>query len=198
MQSDVGEITQLLQRISRGDRSAEESLMPRVYLELHRLALSRLRSERRGHTLQATALVHEVYLRLCGANEINFQDRAHFFRVAARLMRHILVDYARRHAAVKRNHGAAFAPLDATIAVSANQSAEALAIDELLTRLAEISPRQAQVVEMRFFGGLTEDEIAAALDKNVRTIKRDWLMARAWLHTQLEEVSGPGISDARL
>jgi RNA polymerase sigma-70 factor, ECF subfamily len=187
MLSEKGEITVLLERISNGDRSAEEALIPRVYVELHRLALSRLRSERKNHTLQATALVHEVYVRLCGSKDVGYQDRVHFFRVAARLMRNILVDYARRSTAAKRNHLKSLAPLDDAIAVSPNQSDLALSVDELLSRLAELSPRQAQVVEMRFFGGLTEDEIAMSLGLSVRTIKRDWLVARAWLHKQFTE-----------
>jgi RNA polymerase sigma factor (TIGR02999 family) len=186
MATNKGEITVLLDRLAQGDRSAEEALMPRVYVELHRLAAARLHSERGGHTLQATALVHEAYLRLCGTNEISWQNRAHFFRVAARLMRRILVDYARQHNAQKRNEGDALVPLDEAIAVAADQSATALEVDEVLRKLAEISPRQAQVVEMRFFAGLTEDEIAVALGKNARTIRRDWLMARAWLHEQLK------------
>lgn len=186
MGTEKGELTLLLDRLAGGDRSAEEALMPRVYVELHRLAMARLRSERPGHTLQATALVHEVYLRMCGSCEIQYRDRAHFFRVAARLMRNILVDYARQRGTLKRGAGAPPVPLDETIAVSASQSAEALEVDELLKKLAEFSPRQAQVVEMRFYGGLTEEEIAAALGKHVRTIRRDWLMARAWLHEQLK------------
>ena len=186
MESHKGEVTLLLDRLAAGDRSAEEALMPRVYLELHRLAMARLRSERPGHTLQATALVHEVYLRMCRSEEIKCQNRAHFFRLAAQLMRRILVDYARQHGAQKRNEGAPLRPLEDAIAVSASQSAEALEVDELLKKLAALSPRQAQVVEMRFYGGLTEEEIALALDKHVRTIKRDWFMARAWLHEQLK------------
>lgn len=186
METRKGEITLLLDRLSKGDRSAEDALMPRVYLELHRLATARLKAERPGHTLQATALVHEVYLRMCKAEDLKFQDRAHFFRLAARLMRRILVDYARQHGAQKRNDGMPCHALDDVIAVSASQSAEAVEVDELLTKLAELSPRQAQVVEMRFYGGLTEEEIAVALDKHVRTIRRDWLMARAWLHGQLK------------
>jgi RNA polymerase sigma factor (TIGR02999 family) len=182
-----GEVTLLLERLADGDRSAEEALLPRVYVELHRLAMAKMRSERPGHTLQATALVHEVYLRLCRSDDIKCQNRTHFFRVAARLMRHILVDYARLHGAKKRNHGAAFAALDDAIAISDDQSSVALEVDELLSKLAELSPRQAQVVEMRFYGGLTEEEIAAAMGKSVRTIRRDWLMARAWLHEQLTQ-----------
>jgi RNA polymerase sigma factor (TIGR02999 family) len=192
MTSDKGEITLLLERMAKGDRTAEEALMPRIYFELHRLALARLKAERPGHTLQATALVHEAYLRLFGSNEIQYHDRAHFFRVAARLMRHILVDYARRHNAGKRNPDGRITQLDQAIAVSASQSAEALEVDDLLAKLATLSPRQAQVVEMRFFAGLTEDEIATALGKNVRTIKRDWLMARAWLHEQLRPATRRG------
>ncbi len=186
MESDKGEVTLLLDRLAGGDRSAEEELMPRVYVEMHRLAISRLKSERPGHTLQATALVHEVYLRMCGSRAIRFEDRAHFFRVAARVMRRVLVDYARQRGAQKRKDGAQPLPLDDAIEISAAQSADALEVDDVLKKLAELSPRQAQVVEMRFFGGLSEEEIAAALGVHVRTIRRDWLMARAWLHEQLK------------
>lgn len=186
MESDKGEITLLLDRMAGGDRTAEEALMPRVYVELHRLAMTRLKSERPGHTLQATALVHEAYLRMCRSAEIKCQNRAHFFRVAARIMRRILVDYARQHGAAKRNRGVALHPLDDVIAVASDQSSLALDVDELLQKLAALSPRQADVVEMRFYGGLTEEEIAQALGKSVRTIKRDWLMARAFLHEQLK------------
>lgn len=185
MSASKGEITILLDRLAEGDRSAEESLLPRVYLELHRLATARMRSERDGHTLQATALVNEVYLRLCRADAA-LSDRVHFFRVAARLMRRVLVDYARQHNAGKRDSGQAAISLDDAIVISEDQSYAALEIDDILNRLAEVSPRQAQVVEMRFFAGLTEEEIAQALKVSVRTVKRDWLMARAWLHQQLQ------------
>jgi RNA polymerase sigma-70 factor, ECF subfamily len=187
MDSDKGEVTVLLERLADGDRSAEEALIPQVYVELHRLAMARLKSERPGHTLQATALVHEVYLRMCRSEEIKWQNRAHFFRVAARLMRRILVDYARQRGAQKRNDGAQALPLEEAIVVSDDQSLAALEVDELLEKLARLSPRQAQIVEMRFYGGLTEDEIAMAIGKNVRTVRRDWLMARAWLHEQLKQ-----------
>jgi RNA polymerase sigma-70 factor, ECF subfamily len=186
MESPRGEVTKLLARLAEGDRSAAEELMPHVYRQLHHLAMVRLKSERPGHTLQATALIHEVYLRMCASSDLKCEDRAHFFRVAARLMRHILVDYARQHGAQKRNYGQPLHSLDDVIAVSAAQSAEAVEVDELLTKLAALNPRQAQVVEMRFYGGLTEEEIALALGKNARTIRRDWLMARAWLHEQLK------------
>jgi RNA polymerase sigma-70 factor, ECF subfamily len=187
MESHKGEVTLLLGRLAEGDSSAEEALLQLVYVELHRLAVTKLKSERPNHTLQATALVHEAYMRLCGPNEIKYQDRAHFFRISARVMRHILVDYARQHGAKRRGSGQLLQPLDDAIAVSACQVTQVLEINELLDRLARLAPRQAQVVEMRFYAGLTEEEIALALGKNVRTIKRDWLMARAWLHEQLQE-----------
>jgi RNA polymerase sigma-70 factor, ECF subfamily len=187
MEEEKGEVTLLLNRVAEGDRAAEEELMPRVYLELHRLAIARLKTERPGHTLQATALVHEAYLRMCRSNEFKSDNRAHFFRISAQIMRHILVDYARQRGAQKRNAGVPALALENVIAVSETQSAEALAVDELLNRLATLSPRQAQVVEMRFYGGLTEEEMAVALGKHVRTIRRDWLMARAWLHEQLKQ-----------
>ena len=186
MESPKGEVTVLLERMAEGDRSAEEALLPRVYVELHRLAAARLSSERPGHTLQATALVHEAYLRICNADEIKWRGRAHFFRVAARLMRRILVDYARHHSAKKRNDGATMVPLEDAIAMTQDQSLAAIEVDLVLQRLAVLSPRQAQVVEMKFFAGLSEEDIAMALDKHVRTIRRDWLMARAWLHEQLK------------
>lgn len=188
MDTGKGEVTLLLDRLAGGDRSAEEALMPRVYTELHRLAMMRLRGERADHTLQATALVNEAYLRMCRSAEIGWQNRAHFFRVAARMMRRILVDYARQRNAEKRNFGGAAVPLDDVIVVSDDRTVEALEIDGALQALAELSPRQAEVVEMRFFGGLSEEEIAVTLGKSVRTIRRDWLMARAWLHERLNRV----------
>jgi len=187
MQPLKGEVTLLLERVAEGDRAAEDELMPRVYVELHRLALTRLKSERRGHTLQATELVHEAYLRMCRSNEFKCENRIHFFRMSAKIMRRVLVDYARQRGAQKRNDGMAPLSLDNAIAVSASQSEEALAVDDLLNQLALMNPRQAQVVEMRFYAGLSEDEIADALDISVRTIRRDWLMARAWLHEKLKQ-----------
>jgi RNA polymerase sigma factor (TIGR02999 family) len=186
METPRGEVTLLLDRLSDGDRSPEDELMPRVYLELHRIAGARLRNERAAHTLQATALVHEAYVKLCGAGDIVWQNRIHFYRVAARLMRHILVDYARKRNSEKNNFGAPAIRLEGAIAISEDGSAVALDIDEMLDRLALVSPRQAQIVEMRFFAGLTEEEIASALGLSIRTIRRDWLMARAWLHGQLK------------
>ena len=186
MNQHRGEITLLLERIANGDRSAEQELLPRVYVELHHIALARLKTERPGHTLQATALVHEVYLRMCRSAELKVHDRAHFFRLAAGLMRRILVDYARQRRTQKRSGDGLNRNLDDAIAVSECDLSDAIAIDELLDRLSVLSPRQAQVVEMRFYGGLTEEEIAVALGRHIRTIRRDWLMARAWLHEQLK------------
>ncbi|MDX2178144.1 MAG: ECF-type sigma factor [Bryobacteraceae bacterium] len=180
-----GEVTRILGRLSAGDRSAESDLFPLIFGELHRLAAARLRGERNNHTLQATALVNEAYVRLCGSGAIGYTDRAHFLRLAARLMRRILVDYARQRNAQKRPPAAAQVPLEGAVAISDGGAESALAIDELLERLAKVSDRAAQVVEMRFFGGLSEDEIAAGLDVTVRTVRRDWAMARAWLHGAL-------------
>jgi len=186
MDSAKGEVTLLLERLGAGDPSAEDALLPRVYAELHGLALARLRKERPNHTLQATALVNEAYLRLCRVEEIDWQNRAHFFRVAARMMRRILVDYARQRNAHKRSGGAILS-LDQAVLISEDRSIEAIEIDQLLQQLAAISPRQAEVVEMRFFAGLSEQEIAAVLRASVRTVRRDWLMARSWLHQQLHK-----------
>jgi RNA polymerase sigma-70 factor (ECF subfamily) len=183
-----GDVTLLLERLAEGDRSAEEVLMSRVYVELHRLAVSRLKSERSGHTLQATALVHEAYIRMCRSDEIKCQNRAHFFCIAAQVMRRIMVDYARRRCAQKRNDGVPAFSLEDVIALDASGTEKAIEIDDLLNQLAKFSPRQAQVVEMRFYGGLTDEEIALALGKHPRTIRRDWLMARAWLHEQLKRI----------
>jgi RNA polymerase sigma-70 factor, ECF subfamily len=186
MQTPKGEITLLLERLSAGDRSAEDTLMPRVYLELHRIAQSHLRFERANHTLQATDLVNEAYLRLCRHDPVAWQDRAHFFRIAARQIRRILVDYARRRNAQKRGDGQVPTFLDEGLIISESHLSTTLEIDDLLEKLAELSPRQAQVVEMRFFAGLSEAEIAAVLHIHPRTVKRDWFMARAWLHQHLK------------
>jgi RNA polymerase sigma-70 factor (ECF subfamily) len=190
MDKPKGEITLLLKRVSGGDSLAEEALMESVYVELHRLALTRLKSERGGHTLQATALVHEAYLRLCQTEGISWEDRSHFFRVAARIMRRILVDYARQRGAKKRNDGMTPVSIDSAIAISSEESQHAIDVDEMLVRLAELNVRQAQVVEMRFFGGLTEKEIASTLGVDLKTVGRDWAKARAWLYGQLEPKAG--------
>lgn len=183
MEDLKSEVTILLERVAMGDDTAEKELLPRVYRELHRLALCRMQHERGSHTLQPTALVHEAYLRVCRAGNSQWKSRAHFFAVSARVMRNILTDYARHRQT--QMHGAANNVECEHLLVGKPQSADlTLAIDGLLNRLAAIEPRQAKVIEMRFFAGLTEEEIADVLGVSSRTVKRDWLMARAWLHTQ--------------
>jgi RNA polymerase sigma-70 factor (ECF subfamily) len=161
--------------------------MPLVYNELRRVARRYLRSERPDHTLQPTALVHEAYIRLLGQREIMWQNRAHFFGVAAQLMRRILVDHARAHQAEKRGGHKQKVPLDEALEYTADKSAELVALDEALDRLAARDPRQARVVELRFFAGLTEQETAELLGISVRTVKRDWDVARAWLYKEINE-----------
>jgi RNA polymerase sigma-70 factor (ECF subfamily) len=177
------EVTELLHRIASGDKDAEAELIPRVYRELRRIAQAYLRKERQDHTLQATALVHEAYLRLTATAEIDWKSRTHFFAVAANTMRRILVDYA-RHRAASRRSGERLS-LDDNLAVSGEQCAFMTELDEALDRLANLNPRQARVVELRFFGGLTEEEIASVLQISSRSVKRDWTVARAWLHGEL-------------
>lgn len=181
----AADITELLQRVAHGDQQAEADLIPRVYQELHSIALAYLRRERSDHTLQATALVNEAYLRLTGQHEIDWKNRAHFFGIAAQLMRRILVDYARQRQAVKRGGGGVHVSLDEGLLVSNDQCELAADLDEALERLARLDARQAKVVELRFFGGLSEEETAVILGVSSRTVKRDWTMARAWLHGEL-------------
>jgi RNA polymerase sigma factor (TIGR02999 family) len=180
------DITELLLRLQTGDSAAEDLLAPRIYPELRKLAGRCLRGERPGHTLQPTALVNEVYLRLLAGRNVDWQNRSHFFAVASRVMRRILVDHARERNAAKRGGGFARLELDEVIDLSHEQSDLVLALHDCLERLARLDARQAQIVEMRFFGGLTEDEIALVLRISTRTVKRDWLMARAWLHAELQ------------
>jgi RNA polymerase sigma-70 factor, ECF subfamily len=183
-----GDVTVLLAEMKSGNGEALSRLMPLVYKELRRLAAHCLKQERPGHTLQPTALVHEAYLRLAGQNRAGWQNRAQFMGVAAQLMRRILVDYARQHIAAKRGSGAVLLDIgDVEPASEARQSAEMLAIDEALGRLSRLDPQQARVVEMRYFGGMTVEETAEALGIAPRTVKRDWAMAKAWLHTELCE-----------
>jgi RNA polymerase sigma-70 factor, ECF subfamily len=178
-------VTELLQRLARGDKKAESDLLIRVYRELHSMARRHLKGEREGHTLQTTALVHEAYLRLVGKNEIDWRSRSHFFAVASRTMRRILVDYARERAAVKRGGGQQKISIDETLAISPEHCDLVTSLDSALERLVKLSPRQAKVVELRFFGGLTEEEIAEVLELSARTVKRDWRMAKAWLYDEL-------------
>lgn len=182
-----GEITRLLVEIKGGNRRAQSELMPLVYAELRRLARGYMRGERPDHTLQATALVHEAYLKLVEEPAIDWQGRAHFFAVAAQLMRRILVDHARAHQAAKRGGLDHKMSLEEELIFSEAKSAELLALDEALVRLAEQDPRQARIVELRFFGGLSIEEIAEVLQVSPRTVKRDWNMARAWLYEEISK-----------
>jgi RNA polymerase sigma factor (TIGR02999 family) len=162
-----------------------EKLTPLVYQELHRLAQGYLRGEREGHTLQTTDLAHEAYLRLVDASQMRWQNRAHFFAVSAQLMRHILVDFARARRKLKRVGGAQQVPLDEALTVAAGHSAELVALDDALKDLARLDERQSKVVELRFFGGLTEGEIAKVLQVSPRTVSSDWNLARSWLSREL-------------
>jgi len=174
-------ITHLLKEWSDGDERALDKLTPLVYEELRRQASRYLRRERRGHSLQTTALINEAFLRLIDARDVHWQDRAHFFAIAANLMRRVLVDHARRRDAEKRGGSALRLTLDEGLAVAKETDVDLLAIDEALDRLAKIDPQQARVVELRFFSGLTVDETAVALGVSPKTVKRDWSVARAWL-----------------
>jgi len=182
-----GQVTRLLSNWSKGDIEAREEVLPLVYNELRRLAASYLRRERSDHTLQATALVHEAYLRLVEHEHANWQNRAHFFGAAAQLMRRILVDHARARLAAKRGSGPARVELTEAIAMSQEQPAEMLALDESLTRLAALDPQQARIVELRVFAGLTVEETAEALTISPATVKRDWAMAKGWLLRQIQK-----------
>jgi RNA polymerase sigma factor (TIGR02999 family) len=181
------QITQMLLAWSNGDQAALEALMPLVYNELRKVAARHLRGQRPGHTLQTTALVNEAYLRLIDASQVRWQNRAHFFAVSAQLMRRILVDFARSRNYQKRGGGAERVSLDEAMAVAPERGADLLALDEALARLQALNPRQAQVVELRYFGGLSEEETAEALKISVRTVRRDWNFARVWLYRELTE-----------
>ena len=177
-------ITDLLLEIRGGSPEAMDHLFQAVYGELRRIARRQLQSERPGHTLGTTGLVHETYLKLADQTRVQWQDRSHFYRVAAVAMRRILVDYARRHRAKRRGGELQRITLDES-ATSAERGETLLALDEALERLTELNPRLGQVVECRFFGGLTEEETAAALGVTPRTVQRDWAKARAWLYLEL-------------
>ena len=179
------DVTQLLIAYGRGDRQAMDRLLPMVYSELHRIAARQMRHERADHTLNATALVHEVYLKLMDQNQVSWQNRAHFFAIAARAMRQVLISYARKHNAEKRGGGAPNTLLDGKEIALSERADELIALDEALTRLAGFDERLAQVVEYRFFGGLTIEETAAVLDVSTMTVKRDWNKAKAWLYREL-------------
>jgi RNA polymerase sigma factor (TIGR02999 family) len=177
------DITALLKDWSGGDRAALERLIPAVYEELRRLAASRLRSERPDHTLQPTALVHEAFLRLADQRSVDWANRSHFFSIAARIMRRILVDHARKRRAAKRD--AAALRLTVSDEAPSERAPELLALDSALTSLEKLDPQQARVVELRFFGGLTVEETAEAAGISTATVKREWRTARAWLRREI-------------
>ena len=186
MSPDRQEVTRLLQQWRGGNHQALDDLMPIVYDELRRLAKRCLYAERPGHTLRATALVHEAYLRLMDA-DIGWQDRAHFYAVAARVLRRILVEYARSHTRQKRGSGEELVPLDEAVMVGPQAASTVLDLDEALHRLAELDARKSEIIQLLFFGGLTYDETAAALDISPATVHRELKLAKAWLHRELAE-----------
>ncbi|HET9406603.1 MAG TPA: sigma-70 family RNA polymerase sigma factor [Candidatus Sulfotelmatobacter sp.] len=188
--AEAQDVTLLLSALTRGDEHAGSKLIPLVYDELRRLAASYMRRERVDHTLQATALVNEAYLKLVEQRAVNWQSRAHFFGIAAQLMRRILIDHARGHLRQKRGGEQKIVSLDEAIVVAEQRGDELLALDDCLNRLAKIDPRQARVVELRFFGGLTVEEAAQVLDVSPKTVKRDWNVAKAWLYADLKERYG--------
>jgi RNA polymerase sigma factor (TIGR02999 family) len=180
-----GEITQLLAGWSEGDEAALEKLLPLVYQELHRLANAYMRRERSDHTLQTTALVHEAYLRLVDQQNVRWQTRAHFFAVAARVMRNILVDYARSRGRAKRGDGRPGLPLGEVAVMSDERADELVAVSAALDSLTAIDGRKGRVFELRYFGGMSIEEAAEALKVSPATVTRDWRMARAWLRREL-------------
>ena len=185
MSAPEGEITRLLAAIRRGDHGALSDLMWLVHAKLRGIARQQMRHERADHTLQPTALINELYLRLVQPEQADWKERAHFFAAAAMGMRHILVDHARRRAAAKRPPAGARVEFDHLTGVPQQRFEQILVLDQALTRLSELNARQARIVEMKFFAGLTEQEAAQVLGVSERNAKRDWAVARAWLHTQI-------------
>jgi len=183
------EITELLEQWSGGNQAALDQLYPLVYEELRRLARSYMRREPKGHTLQTTALINEAYVRLVDQQSVRWQNRSHFFAISAQIMRRILVDHARRHLQAKRGGGAKRISLDEVMIVAKERSAEVLMLDEALSNLARLDPRRSQVVELRYFAGLNNSEIASVLKISENTVMRDWNLARAWLYQTLSETA---------
>jgi RNA polymerase sigma factor (TIGR02999 family) len=194
MDSTHGEVTRLLKAMNAGDAAAGEQLLPLVYKELHRIAEAYMRRERPDHTLQATALIHEAYLRLVG-EEIDWKDRGHFIGLAAHVMRRVLVDYARQHNAGRRAGGMRRVEMEDNLAISPERLDEVLSLDRAMERLKEKSPRQARVVELRYFGGLGVEQIAAMLGIAPRSVKRDWSLARMFLYRELRSGGPPPDGD---
>jgi len=186
MDASREDVTVLLAEFAKGKKDAASRLIPLVYAELRRLAGSYMRRERSDHTLQATALVHEAYLKLVDQRSVNWENRAHFFGVAAQAMRRILVDHARRHLREKRGGKQPLVPMDEALVFAPEQSLDLLTLDQALERLTKLDPRQGKIVELRFFGGLSVEQTAELLNVSPKTVKRDWSMAKAWLHGDLK------------
>lgn len=186
------EVTVLLSELAKGNPEAESKLIPLVYNELRRMADRYMRREREDHTLQTTALVHEAYIKLVDQHSVAWQSRAHFFGIASQVMRRVLIDHARGHVREKRGGGEQNLPLDEALVFTPGRSDAFLALDEVLDRLAALDGRQAKIVELRFFGGLTVEEVAEVLAISPKTVKRDWRVAKAWLHGALKEAYGDG------
>jgi len=180
-----GDITELLAEVREGNSASESRLAELVYDQLHGIAARFMRYERPDHTLQATVLVDDAYLHMVNQEDRNWQNRSHFYAVAAQVMRRILIDHARTHNAAKRGGGISPVELEEALVLGQDRWEELIAVDEALTHLGERDPRLARIVEMRFFAGLTEDEVAEALGISSRTVKRDWQVAKAWLHGEL-------------
>ena len=189
--SPSGELTGLLQAWSSGDQQALEKLAPRVQGELHRIAARYMARERPDHPLQPTALINEAYIRLIDWKDVHWQNRAHFFAMSARLMRCILVDFARAREQVKHGNGVAETPLDEASIVQPERSYDLVQLDDALTRLAEMDPRKGQVIELRFFGGLSVQETAVVLQLSERTVLREWNLAKAWLYRETRPAKTP-------
>lgn len=187
--AESGDVTGWLIAWSSGDRAALDRLMAQLYDELRRMAQRHMRSERAGHTLQTTALVNEAYLRLVDLDKVDLQQRAQFFALSAQLMRRVLVDAARARLSGKRGKGAVRVTLDEALVICSDRDASLLALNESLEALSQVAPRQAKVVELRYFGGMTEQETAEALKTSPRSVNRDWQFARAWLMRQLSGTS---------
>ena len=179
-----GDVTQLLAELREGNQASIDALFEKVYGELRRLAGDYFRRERPDHTMQPTALVHDAYVRLVGSDNVNWENRAHFFNVAAQVMRNIMVDHARKHKAEKRGSGEKVS-LDEVVSFSNERNIDLLALDDALNRLASLDPQQARIVEMRFFGGLKIEEVAAILSISETTVSREWLKAKLWLRSRL-------------
>lgn len=189
------DVTLLLSSVAAGNREAADQLVPLVYAELKRLASNYMRRERPDHTLQATALVNEAYLKLIRQQEVNWQNRSHFFGIAAQLMRRILIDHARGHLREKRGGARELLPLNEALVFSPEKSEELVRLDKALERLSALDERQGRIVELRFFGGLTVEETAEFIGISAKTVKRDWALAKAWLYGEMRKEHGDFAGD---